>query len=203
MEPPSRVIVAPFTQEPAGLAKNSAVPPTSSGLPILCNGIPAKTTSPRVFNVWAITEQPNESAIRNIICSLTFAFKRAACNRITGDTLPAESSRKMPAELVQTCLGRSIRVGLVVLYVDSLNGTNLRDSGFNPTVRCMCVRTLIMRAGSLKDSPSRPPSLAASRRSGRHRWVRLNTLCRLRVKSLVHAESYRLLNGQTPNFRGA
>jgi hypothetical protein len=54
-DPPSNVIVAPFTYAPARLARNNAVPATSSGVPMRERGTPAMICSPTTFKVWAVT----------------------------------------------------------------------------------------------------------------------------------------------------
>jgi hypothetical protein len=64
--PPSNAIVAPLTNAPALLLRNKQAPATSSGLPILPNGIPATIVSPNVFNVAAIillSNGPHASAL--------------------------------------------------------------------------------------------------------------------------------------------
>jgi hypothetical protein len=64
--PPSNAIVAPLTNAPALLLRNKQAPATSSGLPILPNGIPATIVSPKVFNVAAIillSNGPHASAL--------------------------------------------------------------------------------------------------------------------------------------------
>jgi len=53
--PPSSVIVAPLTYAPARLARKSAVPATSSGVPMRDRGMVLMTTSLIVSNVCAIT----------------------------------------------------------------------------------------------------------------------------------------------------
>ena len=54
-EPPSSVIVAPLTYDPARLERKSAVPATSSGVPILVSGIDSMIASRKCLRLWAIT----------------------------------------------------------------------------------------------------------------------------------------------------
>lgn len=54
--PPSRVMVAPLTYAPAREDKKSAVPATSSGVPMRRDGFEATMTSPTVASVCAITK---------------------------------------------------------------------------------------------------------------------------------------------------
>lgn len=56
-EPPSTVIVAPFTYAPTLDDKKRAVPATSSGVPIRESGIRSMIRSFAVARVWAITEE--------------------------------------------------------------------------------------------------------------------------------------------------
>lgn len=53
--PPSSVIVAPFTYAPARPDRKSAVPATSSGVPMRVSGMFWMISSPMVARVWAIT----------------------------------------------------------------------------------------------------------------------------------------------------
>jgi hypothetical protein len=52
--PPSSVIVAPFTNEPARLLKNKQAPATSCGVPMRPRGTPALIVSPNDRKVAAI-----------------------------------------------------------------------------------------------------------------------------------------------------
>ena len=76
--PPSTVMVAPFTYDPARLAKKTAAPVTSSGVPMRCIGLVVLMMSPCVRRVCAITEMVPVSSWQRSGRQWTYSCSRRA-----------------------------------------------------------------------------------------------------------------------------
>ena len=152
MLPPSSVMVAPLTNEPALLDKYKQVPATSSGAPIRCNGIPSLMLSSNLSSVAAIIfdRKGPQAIVFDVI------FRSPRCDANTRDMW---CKAAFDAEYANVSSRGTRSPSMLPMLITRAGSPSLWALSINGVSSCVMVKTLfklsvITRSHALSDCVS-------------------------------------------------